>query len=132
MASRFASGEIAGDGNENRLPAGEKKSKIPIKISRLRNNSYGKLFSRIETKKTQHLSRNSMDKLGNKRPSRIPIKTECKKKSPETKQHHKNTKCANDQKPFREDSGIVIFLLVINHDEQFDFIINLEKQLYFT
>ena len=104
MASRFARGEIAGDGNRNRLPAGKKKSKIPVRVTRLINNSSG-------AEKTQHLWRNSMDKLGNKRPSRIPIKTECKKKSPETKELHKNTKSGKDQTPFRKFSGIAILLI---------------------
>ena len=115
MASQFASGEVVGDGNGNRLPTGEQKSKIPIRITRLSNNSNRKLFLGIATEKTQHLRRNSVDKLGNKRPSRIPIKTECKKRSTEKKELHKNTKSAKDQKPFRKDSGIVIsFLLVTN------------------
>lgn len=109
MAPRFASGEIAGDGNRNRLPAGEQKSKIPIRITRLNNNSNGQLFSGIATEKMQHLSRNSVDKHGNKRPSRIPIKTECKKRSPDRKELHKNTKSARDQKRFRKDSGIENF-----------------------
>ena len=89
MASQFASREIGG-ANRNGLPPGQKKSNIPIRITRLSSSKDGGLSSGGATVTKQHLSRNSVDKPGNKRPSRIPIKTECKKTSAEKKELDKN------------------------------------------
>ena len=108
MASQLASREIGG-ANRNGLPPGQKKSKIPIRTTRLSSNSDGKLSSEGATATKKHLSRNSVGKLGNKPPSRIPIKTECKKTSGRKKELGKNTKPVEGQKSSGKDSGILIF-----------------------
>ena len=108
MASQLASREIGG-ANRNGLPPGQKKSKIPIRTTRLSSNSDGKLSSGAATATKKHLSRNSMDKLGNKPPSRIPIKTECKQTNAEKKELGKNTKPVKDQISSGKNSGILNF-----------------------
>ena len=108
MASQLASREIGGV-NRNGLPPGQKKSKIPIRTTRLSSNSDGKLSSEAAAATKKHLSRNCVDKLGNKPPSRIPIKTECKETSRKKKELSKNTKPVEDQKSSGKDSGILIF-----------------------
>ena len=106
MASQLTSREIGG-ANRNGLPPGQKKSKIPIRITQLSSNSDGKLSSEGATATKKQLSRNCVNKLGNKPPSRIPIKTECKKTSGKKKDLGKNTKPVEDQKYSGKDSGTV-------------------------
>ena len=108
MASQLASREIGG-ASRNGLPPEQKKSKIPIRTTRLSSNSDGKLSSEDDTATKKHLSRNSVDKLGNKPPSRIPIKKECKKTSGKKKDLAKNTKPVEDQTSSGKDSGIVFW-----------------------
>ena len=119
MASQLASREIGG-ANRNGLPPGKKKSKIPIRTTLLSSNSDGKLSSEGATATKKHLSRNSVDKLGNKPPSRIPIKTECKKTSGKKKDLGKNTKPVKDQKSSGKDSGILNFFLLVLDKQHLD------------
>ena len=120
MASQFASREIGG-ANRNGLPPEKIKSKIPIKTTRLSSNSDGKVSSRGAPASKQLLSRNSVDKLANKRPSRIPIKTECKKTSAEKKPLGKNIKPLKDQTFSGKSSGILnCFLLKLVKPSRID------------
>ena len=112
MASRTASREIVG-ANRNRVPPGKKKSNIPIRITRLSSSNDGKLSSGAAMVTKLHLLRNSVEKLGNKRPSRIPIKTECKKTRAEKKELGKNTTSAKHKKSSGKDSGIVEFFCLV-------------------
>lgn len=87
-------------GNRAHLISGEKKPKLPIKITRSdEQQQRWKIIFRRRDGEKEYLSSNFEDKLGNKQPSRIPIKTGCKKTSEEKEDIYKKRKSANDQNP---------------------------------
>ena len=62
-----------------------------------------------ESERKRHFPGKSMDKLGNKRTSRIPIaSTQQKKSNADNSKSYKNKMPAEEQKPFGKHSGIVM------------------------
>ena len=106
MASCLAGRENEGD-NTIRLPPGEQKSKIPVRMTRLSSDSDKNSSSENETEKKQHLLRDSVAKLGNKPHSRIPLAVGKKKNSVDKKNLYKKLKPAQEQKSVVKESGIV-------------------------
>ena len=113
MASRFASEKIEGvDGI--RLPPMHQKSKIPVR--KTGSDSEKSSSSEDETEKKWKISREftSVDKLGNKRPSRIPVLAEQQKTIVEKEQLHKKITPADEQRPTERFSGILRFFILTN------------------
>ncbi|KAJ7384547.1 hypothetical protein OS493_021178 [Desmophyllum pertusum] len=105
MASWLNSREFEGD--ENRLPPVQRRSKIPVKVTRLSSDSEKSSSSEDETDKKRRLPRNSVDKLQNKQPSRIPIVVDQKKsKVDKKKKLPSNVTAIKGEKPLGRDSGI--------------------------
>ena len=115
MASWF-SREV--DGDEDRLPPLKQKSKIPVRVTRLSSDSDKSSSSDDEGDRKRRLPRDSVDKLQNKRPSRIPIVVRPKKNKIDKKKFPVAT--VMGEKPLGRDSGIVlnmfVFLLLKKHD----------------
>ena len=107
MAS-WPSGKKIGGDNRIRLPSVQQKSKIPVRMTGLNSDSNKSSSKEDESEKRRHFPRESVDKLGNKRPSRIPIAAaEQKKNNAEKKKVCKNKKPVEEQKPLAKHSGIV-------------------------
>ena len=111
MASWLNSREFEGD--ENRLPPVQRRSKIPVKVTRLSSDSEKSSSSEDETDKKRRLPRNSVDKLQNKQPSRIPIVVDQKKnKVDKKKKLPSNVTAIKGEKPLGRDSGIVFISFI--------------------
>ena len=107
MASWPSGREIQGD-NRIRLPPVQQKSKIPVRMTGLSSDSDKSSSTEDESEKRRHFPRESVDKLGNKRPSRIPIAAaEQKKSNAEKTKVCKNKKLVEEQKPLEKHSGTV-------------------------
>jgi len=108
MASWFAGREIGSD-NRVRLPPVEKKSKIPVRMTRLSSESNRSSSSADDIEKKPQFPRENM------RPSRIPVVVEEKKSRADKKKPRKNMKPTEEQKPSGKHSGTVnIFLDIKN------------------
>lgn len=108
MAS-WLSGKIEGD--ENRPSPVQQKSKIPVRrVTRLNNDSGKSSSSKDEADQNQRMLRDSVDKLQNKRPSRIPIVVGQTNSKTGKDKLHKNVIAATltGKRPLGKDSGTVI------------------------
>ena len=100
MASWFAGREIGGD-NRIRLPPVQKKSKIPVRMTRLSSGSDRSSSSADNKERKRQFPRE------NKQPSRIPVVVEEKKSRADKKQPRKNMRPTEEQKPSGKHSGTV-------------------------
>ncbi|KAJ7356227.1 hypothetical protein OS493_025980 [Desmophyllum pertusum] len=106
MAS-WLSGKIEGD--ENRPSPVQPRSKIPVRrVTRLNNDSGKSSSSKDEADQNQRMLRDSVDKLQNKRPSRIPIVVGQTNSKTGKDKLHKNVIAATltGKRPLGKDSGI--------------------------
>ncbi|KAL9986338.1 hypothetical protein ACROYT_G000475 [Oculina patagonica] len=94
------------DNDEDRFPPLKQKSKIPVRVTRLSSDSDKSSSSEDEGVKKQRLPRDSVDKLQNKRPSRIPIVVSQKKNKIEKKKLPVKNVATIKEKPLERDSGI--------------------------
>ena len=109
MAS-WLSREISDDGKY--LPPLKQKSKIPVRVTRLRSDSDKSSSSEDEGGKKPSQSKDSVEKLQSQRPSRIPIKIGQKKnKIEKDKLPVKNVRAVMGEKPSGKDSGILFNLI---------------------
>ena len=112
MAS-WLSGKIEGD--ENRPSPVQQKSKIPVRrVTRLNNDSGKSSSSKDEADQNQRMLRDSVDKLQNKRPSRIPIVVGQTNSKTGKDKLQKNVIAATFKRPLGRDSGIVITFFSLN------------------
>ena len=110
MASWLLGKKFEGD-TRIRLPPVQQKSKIPVRMTRMSSDSDKSSSTEDESERKRHFPGKSVDKLGNKRPSRIPIAAAQQKKSnADNNKNYKNKTPAEEQKPFGKHSGIVIVL----------------------
>ena len=94
------------ENDENRLPPLQQKSRIPVRVTRLSSDSDRSSSSEDEADKKGHLP-SSVNKLQNKRPSRIPIVVDQRKTKHGAEDNlPKNVKTAWGEKPLGRDSGI--------------------------
>ncbi|KAJ7357721.1 hypothetical protein OS493_023860 [Desmophyllum pertusum] len=106
MAS-WLSGKIEGD--ENRPSPVQPRSKIPVRTATRLNNESGKSSSlKDEADQNQRMLRDSVDKLQNKRPSRIPIVVGQTNSKTGKDKLHKNVIAATFKRPLGRDSGITL------------------------
>ena len=93
--------------NQNQVPPLQKKSRIPVRMTRLSRESDRGSLSENEAANKARLQRISVSKLQNKRPSRIPIVVDERKNNANTKGNlTKNVKTTRGEMPLGKNSGM--------------------------
>ena len=99
--------------HQNQVPPLQKKSRIPVRMTRLSRESDRGSLSENEAANKARLQRISVSKLQNKRPSRIPIVVDERKNNVNTKGNlTKNVKTTRGEMPLGKNSGMCFSIWV--------------------
>ena len=104
--------------HQSQVPPLQKKSRIPVRMTRLSRESDRGSLSENEAANKARQQRISVSKLQNKRPSRIPIVVDERKNNVNTKGNlTKNVKTTRGEMPLGKNSGMCfsIWLASLSH-----------------